>query len=155
MGGRFFETWPMTVYESGIPTHHVMTWEYNIKYSNAADVATVFDNWPGELVLSSYEIGTYIVTLIGYGERGGDDNPVAYAYKMSGDTGRCSWDLTAVLEAVRPNTDWNVHEYGKISVDSEMVTSWSSNGNFKHTYLLPKTDYSEVVKVINDLVDGK
>ena len=156
MGGRFFESWPMPIYESGDPTHHLMTWEYNIKFSGYDNAKTVFDNWCGELVLSSYEIGSYIVTMKGYAKRAEEGDPVALAYILhNNDTGRCSWDHTAVLEAIRPSVYWNLHKFGKISVDEEMVTTFKECENFKHSYLLPKVDYEEIRKVIDDLVDGK
>lgn len=156
MGGRFFESWPMVLFESGDPTHHVMTWEYNIRGSGYENASTVFNNWKGELVLSSYEIGSYIVSMVGYGKRAREGDPVALAYQIhNGDTGRCSWDLTAVLEAVRPGVYWNHHAFGKISVDQDMVTHWNKNEDFRHTYLLPKADYEEILHTIDDLVDGK
>jgi inosine-uridine nucleoside N-ribohydrolase len=156
MGGRFFESWPMVIYACAIPTNHPMTWEYNIKGSGYEDATTVFENWSGELILSSYEIGTYIYTMKGYAKRAQIGDPVAYAYQLhNNDTGRYSWDHTAVLEAIRPNRYWNFHEYGKISVDQEMVTHWSSNDEYRHTYLLPKTDYEEIRRIIDDLLDGK
>ena len=155
MGGRFFESWPMILFESGIPTHHVMTWEYNIRGSGYENAVTVFENWNGELVLSSYEIGSFIVTMVGYGQRAAAGDPVALAYEIyNGDKGRCSWDLTAVLEAIRPGVYWNLHEFGKISVDEEMVTHWSKSDSGKHTYLLPKVDYQEIQQVIDDLIDS-
>lgn len=156
MGGRFFESWPMVLFESGDPTHHVMTWEYNIRGSGYEDARTVFDNWRGELVLSSYEIGSYIVTMVGYGSRAAAGDPVARAYQLhNGDTGRCSWDHTAVLEAIRPGQYWHYHAFGKVSVDEDMVTHWQPNEQFRHTYLLPKADYAEVRQVIDDLLDEK
>ena len=155
MGGRFFESWPMIVYESGNPTHHVMTWEYNIRFSGYENAKTVFDNWRGELVLSSYEIGSFIVTMKGYAKRAKEGDPVAWAYQVhNGDVGRCSWDHTAVLEAIRPGAYWNLHEFGKISVGEDMVTRWEKSDEFKHTYLLPKVDYEEIRRVIDGLVDG-
>ncbi|MBR6737394.1 MAG: nucleoside hydrolase [Clostridia bacterium] len=154
MGGRFFETWPMTLYESGDPTHHVMTWEYNVKRSGHKDAKAVFDNWPNELVLSSYEIGSYIVTMKGYGKRAQKGDPVALAYNISiGDNGRCSWDHTAVLEAVRPGVYWNKREFGKISIDENMVTHFIRCENGSHTYLLPKLDYETIRKTIDDLIN--
>ena len=156
MGGRFFESWPMTIYEGGNPESHVMTWEYNIRGSGYENAKTVFDNWPGELVLANYEIGAYIVSMVGYAKRAKAGDPVAHAYQVhNNDTGRCSWDHTAVLEAIRPGRYWNVHEHGKISVDEEMVTHWNRSEHWKHTYLLPKADYEEVRQAIDDLVDGK
>lgn len=155
MGGRFFESWPMTLYESGDPTHHVMTWEYNIRNSGFNDATTVFENWPGELVLSSYEIGSYIVSMNGYAQRAKVGNPVARAYLLhKSEQGRCSWDHTAILEAIHPGCYWNLHEYGKISVDHDMVTHWNKCPESKHTYLLPKTDYCEICNVIDALLEG-
>lgn len=155
MGGRFFESWPMVIYESGNPTHHIITWEYNIKGSAYETAKAVFENWDSELVLSSYEIGTYIRTMVGYAQRADEGDPVAHAYQLhNNDTGRCSWDHTAVLEAIRPGQYWNFHEYGKISVDEEMVTHWNPSHDGKHTYLLPKVDYEDIRQVIDDLVDG-
>lgn len=156
MGGRFFESWPMIVYESGNPAHHVMTWEYNIRGSGYSAAKTVFDEWSGELILASYEIGTYIVTMKGYATRAKLGDPVALAYQLhNGDTGRCSWDHTAVLEAIRPGVYWNLHEFGKISLDEESVTHWEKSNTSKHSYLLPKKDYEQIRQVIDDLLDGK
>ena len=154
MGGRFFESWPMILYESGNPTHHVMTWEYNIRGSGYENAKTVFENWPGKLVLSSYEIGSYIVSMVGYASRAPKEDPVALAYQLHNqDTGRCSWDHTAVLEAIRPGVYWNYHQFGQIMVDREMVTHWHSRPDSRHTYLLPKVDYEQIRQVIDELVD--
>lgn len=156
MGGRFYESWPMIIYESGNPASHVMTWEYNIKFSEYEDALAVFANWDSELVLASYEIGAYIISMVGYAARAKAGDPVALAYQIhNGDTGRCSWDLTAVLEAIRPGVYWNLHEYGKISIDADMVTHWNKQIDGKHSYLLPKADYQEICQVIDDLVEGK
>ena len=156
MGGRFFESWPMILYESGNPNHHIMTWEYNIRSAGYDVARTVFENWSGELVLASYELGSYIVSMVGYAKRAPKGDPVAYAYQLhNGDTGRPSWDHTAVLEAIRPGIYWNYHEFGQITVDEELVTHWNRSGDFKHSYLLPKEDYKEIKQVIDDLLDGK
>lgn len=156
MGGRFFESWPMILYESGDPTHHVMTWEYNIRGSGYETAATVLENWSGELVLSSYEIGSYIVSMVDFAKHSRKGDPVAAAYQLfSQDRGRCSWDHTAVLEAIRPGVYWNTHEFGQISVDRDMVTHWNRCKGGKHTYLMPKADYEDIRRVIDDLVMEK
>ena len=156
MGGRFFESWPMTVYADGNLTGgHVVTWEWNIKYNNAGIVDAVLDEWPGELVFASYEIGNYIKTMEGYPARAGMGDPVALAYELHNrGAGRCSWDQTAMLEAVRPGKYWNLHAYGRISVDDELVTHWSPDPTCRHSYLLPKADYEDIRRVIDDLLDG-
>lgn len=156
MGGRFLESWPMPIHADDDPAAQLVTWEWNIRASGPEDMQLVCDRWPGELVYSSYEIGTYIVTLKDFPSRARKGDPVAAAYEAHNwGRGRCSWDLTAMLEAVRPGVYWNYHEFGKITVDEEMVTHWQRDMQKKHTYLLPKVDYEEIRQVIDDLVDGK
>jgi len=152
MGGRFFESWPMVIYESGTIGHHEMTWEYNIIGSgNNARIAC--DEWTGELVFASYELGTYIKTMVGYPSKVPAEDPVGRAYDLHNQgTGRCSWDQTAMLEAVRPGVYWNYHEYGRVTVDDEYVTHWNREEGGKHTYMLPKVDYEEIRKIMDDLI---
>ena len=93
--------------------------------------------------------------MVGYPERAPKNDPVAVAYQLHNQgKGRCSWDQTAMLEAVRPGIYWNYHKFGKISVDEKFITRWEENANANHTYLMPKVDYEEIRKVIDDLVDG-
>ncbi|MBR5742212.1 MAG: nucleoside hydrolase, partial [Clostridia bacterium] len=114
------------------------------------------DLWPGELVFSSYEIGSYIRTMAGYPDRAPEGDPVAEAYRLHNQgKGRCSWDLTAMLEAVRPGVYWHYHAPGRVRVDREMVTRWEPEEKGLHTYLLPKVDYEEIRKVIDGIVDGR
>lgn len=150
MGGRFFESWPMPI----MMGNDAVTWEWNIKGSGLKDAQTVCNEWTGELVFSSFEIGRYIITMVDYPNRIGLQSPVAYAYEVHNHgAGRNSWDQTAMLEAVRPNTYWYYHEYGKITVGDDFVTRWEKDENKKHTYLLPKVDYEVIRQVIDDLVD--
>lgn len=156
MGGRFFESWPMTIYPDGNPNGTPVTWEWNIKGAPLQDVQAVCDQWPGELVFSSYEIGSYIWTMRNFADRARVGDPVALAYEVhSHGIGRCSWDHTAMLDAIRPGVYWSYHTFGKISVDEEYVTHWYPQEGGKHTYLLPKVDYEAIRQVIDDLVDGK
>ncbi|MBR5446213.1 MAG: nucleoside hydrolase [Clostridia bacterium] len=156
MGGRFFESWPMPIYAAIQPIGDPSTWEWNIYGSGLETARAAFDNWCGELVLSSFEIGTYIVTMQGYPDRAAEGDPVAEAYRIhNGGTGRNSWDHTAMLEAIRPGAYWNYHEYGRVWVDENLVTHWKPDAEYRHTYLLPKTDYEVIRQVIDDLVDGK
>ena len=156
MGGRFTESWPMTIYPDGNPAGGAVTWEWNIYGSGLETARTAFDSWMGELVLSSYEIGSYIHTMAGYPDRAAKGDPVALAYEIHNHgAGRCSWDHTAMLEAVRPGRYWNYHAMGRITVDGALVTHWSPEAGGLQTYLLPKVDYEEIQQVIDDLVDGK
>ena len=156
MGGRFFESWPMTIYPDGNSAGAPVTWEWNIRASGIKAARTVCDEWEGELVFSSYEIGSYIRTMVGYPDRAPADDPVARAYEVHNHgAGRCSWDLTAMLDAVRPGVYWSYHAFGQVSVDDALVTHWTEKEGGRHTYLLPKDDYETVRKVLDDLIDGK
>ncbi len=152
MGGRFFESWPMLLYESGNPQSHVMTWEYNIRGSGKS-AKTACDEWTGELVFASYELGSYITTMVGYPSKVPPSDPVGRAYDIHNHgAGRCSWDQTAMLEAVRPGVYWNYHEFGRITVDDEYVTHWTREEGGQHTYLLPKADYEDIRRIVDDLI---
>jgi len=156
MGGRFFESWPMPIYAAISAVGEPSTWEWNIYGSGLETARAAFDNWCGELVLSSFEIGTYIVTMKDYPSRAAKGDPVALAYEIHNHgAGRNSWDQTAMLEAIRPGVYWNYHTFGRIWVDDNLVTHWKPEEGCRHTYLLPKADYEEVRQVIDDLVDGK
>ena len=156
MGGRFFESWPMVLYPDGNTAGDPVTWEWNIKCSGLQAAQTACNGWPGELVFASYELGSYIKTMVGYPHRAQEGDPVAAAYEIHNrGRGRCSWDQTAMLEAVRPGVYWNYHEFGDITVGDDFVTRWKRSENAKHTYLMPKADYEDIRQVIDDLVDGK
>ncbi len=152
MGGRFFESWPMIIRADNKPEGKVVDWEWNI-HTAIKEAQDVCNNWPGTLIFSSYEIGNYINTMVDFPKKVSSSHPVGMAYEVfNHGKGRCSWDHTVVLEAVRPNQYWSYHEFGKIRVDDEGVTHWYRKENGKHSFLLPKTDYEEIRSVIDELV---
>ena len=152
MGGRFVGSWPMDIL-SGQGKKVLAEW--NIK-EDVACSQTVCNHWPGKLIFSSYEIGLWIVSMTGYVSTASKDDPVRRAYELhhlAGDAGRESWDHTAVLQAVRPDRGyWNLHPWGRITVDDVGVTSWVPEENGQHTYLLPHEDYSVIRDIINSLI---
>jgi hypothetical protein len=155
MGGRFFESWPMVIFPDGSASGNPVTKEWNIKGAGLFNAQTACDEWVGELVFSSYEIGSYVKTMVGFPSRARKGDPVGLAYEIHNrGKGRCSWDQTAMLEAIRPGKYWNYHAFGRISVDEDFVTHWTPDAERKHTYLLPKVDYADISKVIDDIVDG-
>lgn len=153
MGGRFKATWPMPIVERCVGE---LVAEYNIK-GDIHSAQTVCDNWPGELVFASYELGNYCITLknVQYDEK--IPNPVAYAYKLFGfSKGRESWDLTAALHGIRPNYDYYyLHEFGKVNVSDEGITTWEKSDNFRQSYLLPRKDYSFVEDDIEEIIESE
>ena len=153
MGGRFRETWPMPIAESGVGE---LLAEYNIKGDLEASKA-VCDCWPGELIFSSYEIGNYCITLkdLKYDEN--HPNPIALAYRLfCQNRGRESWDPTAALYAIRPDAGYYyLHPFGKISVSDDGVTTWEESTEFRHSYLIPRLNYADIEKTIDSVVTSQ
>lgn len=156
MGGRFFTSWPMEIYPDGNTAGTPVTWEWNIKGSGLQAAQTACNEWTGELIFASYELGSYIKTMVDFPRRARKGDPVAAAYEIyNRGKGRCSWDQTAMLEAVRPGVYWNLHEFGRITVGDDFVTQWHRAPGGQQSYLLPKADYEDIRQIIDDLVDGK
>jgi inosine-uridine nucleoside N-ribohydrolase len=119
--------------------------EYNV-YTDADAARKVFDRWPTPIAASGYEIGvaiTYPASSIesdfGYVR----DHPIAEAYrayaKMPYD--RPTWDLTAVMYAVRPDRGYfDLSQPGTITLDSGNVTRFAEDASGKHRYLTVTPD---------------
>ncbi|MBQ5761828.1 MAG: nucleoside hydrolase [Clostridia bacterium] len=150
MGGRFFEGWPGDYLYAGAP---VVT-EYNIR-SDIKAAQCVCDNWPGKLIFSSFEIGTACMSLK-YFHRLADKNPAAMSYKLhpsASVSGRESWDLTAMLQAIRPDRGyWKLSACGKINVSDEGVTSFEADETGKHYFLLPDAPESVIRDTMESLI---
>lgn len=131
--------------------HEKMEGEYNI----VADIKSaqgVFDSSPVPIILSSYEIGQKILTGKPLIDRG-VATPVSKSYEVYCNGNRESWDLTAVLYAVRGEEPfWKLHEYGEIKVDDKGVTTWKESTKKKHSYLIELTNPSEVEDELNKLL---
>lgn len=153
MGGRFFEYWPLRMYHDNRPELGEISWEWNIKDGGLDVDRTVLNQWPGELVFASYELGINIVSLKGIIKKAPENNPVAVAYNVHNKgAGRFSWDQTAVLEAVRPGEYWDYHEFGKITVGDDLVTRWSFEEGGRHTFLIPKVKNDDIANLIDELI---
>lgn len=130
--------------------------EWNIR-CDIPSAKTVCDGWPGELVFSGFEIGSACISLQDYTRLGNPADPtrLAYALHPSGKNGRESWDLTAMLEAVRPGQYWHYAPYGRITVDDSGITTLRPDPDCRHTYLLPRAASDEIRAVIDGLVMGR
>jgi inosine-uridine nucleoside N-ribohydrolase len=115
--------------------------EYNVK-TDIPSARKVFEEWPSPIVCSGFEIGQALLFPAASIQKDFSwvpDHPVAEAYRnykaMPYD--RPSWDLTAVLYAVRPE-----HHYfalspaGRISVDTDGQTIFIPAPDGKHRYLI-------------------
>lgn len=78
--------------------------EFNI-YCDTPASRVVAEQWPTEIIFSGFEIGNMIFTGKKLAQMDVEDSPVKDAYSLcfaEGDpNGRMSWDLTAVLVAVK------------------------------------------------------
>lgn len=114
--------------------------EYNVK-EDVASAAKVFGEWPTEIVASGYEIGEQIKFPAKNIERDfawAPKHPVVDGYraylKMPYD--RQTWDLTAVLYAVRPDDSYfGVSARGVIRVGQGGETRFDADPNGGHRYL--------------------
>ena len=114
--------------------------EYNIKIDQPAS-AKLFAEWPTPIEVSGFEIGQAILFSAASIEndfRYVEHHPVADAYrhykKMPYD--RETWDLTAVLQAIRPGRDYfGLSRPGTIRVDEESLTHFLPSKEGKHRFL--------------------
>lgn len=114
--------------------------EYNV-YIDAEASRTVFARWPTRLVASGFEIGLAIPYPAQSIEKDFGyipDHPIAEAYRlyMKMPYHRPTWDLTAVLYAVRPDHDYFGLSYpGKVALGEKNVTEFAESRDGRHQYL--------------------
>ena len=114
--------------------------EYNV-VTDAESARTVFERWPTPIVATGYEIGEAILYPAESIEKDYGwvkDHPVAEAYraweKMPYD--RPTWDLTAVLYAVRPDRGYfGLSPKGTITLDEKNVTRFTADENGAHRFV--------------------
>jgi len=127
---------------------------------------TVFQNWPGPVIISGGEIGRPIRT----GDRlitlNTTNSPVVDAYTISiaedrMDTvstiryrkgGRSSYDQTAVLVAVRDTSNYFGLERGIMTVNHDASIEWAPGDSGNHYRLLAKMSKQELTVAIEDLM---
>lgn len=126
--------------------------EYNV-HIDVPSAKTVFEQWPGPIVFSGFEIGRdllYPAVAIARDFSYAHPHPIAESYraykKMPYD--RPTWDLTAVLEAVRPGRYFGNSEKGKVSVEANGITRFTA-GSGDRTYLrLDPAKRAETLEVL-------
>lgn len=115
--------------------------EYNVKI-DIESASKVINDWPTPVVFSGFEIGEAILYPAVSIERDFsyvDRHPVADAYraykKMPYD--RQTWDLTAVLYAVRPDRGYfALSAPGRVRVEKDGRTVHEPNAAGPHRYLI-------------------
>jgi inosine-uridine nucleoside N-ribohydrolase len=113
--------------------------EYNVKIDIEA-ARKLFGESPAPIVFSGYEVGKQILypaSSIEHDFGYVPHHPVADAYRdyMKMPYDRPTWDLTAVLYAVRPKDSFSLSPKGRVTVDAEGVTAFAEEKNGPHQYL--------------------
>lgn len=129
--------------------------EYNLMWDTAASVRAVND-WPTPVVFSGFAIGA----AIHVGEclrRTPKANPVRACYEhYNGLNDRESWDLTAVLYAVRGGGNlWDLSEPGLCLMHAAIphgYNAWVSAPSQTHRYLVERMPPADVGGILEGLM---
>lgn len=127
--------------------------EYNVRI-DAASANKVFERWPTPIVFSGFEIGRELLfpaSSIEHDFGYAVPHPVAESYraykKMPYD--RPTWDLTAVLEAVRPDRGYFAKsENGTVAVDANGVTHFTAGAGDRQFLRLDAAKRAEILSVL-------
>ena len=115
--------------------------EFNVQ-KDTASARKLFELWPGDIVASGFEIGEAMKFPAARIEKDfawAADHPVVDAYRayMKMPYDRQTWDLTAVLYAVRPGGGYfGLSAPGWITADDAGLTSFRAQAAGKHRYLV-------------------
>lgn len=125
--------------------------EYNI-FKDGQAAQKVFAEWPTPIVTSPLDVGLtilYPARVIENDFSWANTHPIVEAYKayqpMPYD--RPTWDLTAVLYAIEPDSGYfNRSEQGTITVDENNFTNFTPNKYGKHAYLSVTPEQAQKIK---------
>jgi purine nucleosidase len=115
----------------------------------------VVNNWPTPILFSGFEIGGEIVTMKNPGVAAPKNSPVYRAYDLFNHlTGRQSWDLTAVLAAVRdPHLYWDIKENGCVYIEPRFGNNtWIPSPQIGHSYLVRKVPAADMGALLDSIM---
>ncbi|HUD99660.1 MAG TPA: nucleoside hydrolase [Bryobacteraceae bacterium] len=127
--------------------------EYNVRI-DVASAKAVFEHWPTPMVFSGFEIGRDLLYPAGSIEHDfayAQPHPIAESYrayhKMPYD--RPTWDLTAVLEAVRPEHGYFGRSVtGTVQVESNGATRLTPGAGDRQYLRLDPAKRAEILEVL-------
>lgn len=128
--------------------------EFNV-YIDAAASKYVFENWPGEVIFTGFEIGKEILTGLRVMKMP-VKSPVKDVFRISipmaeeDRNGRMSWDETAVLIAVYGTDGFFDTRRGTILIDESGNNKWVDDPEGKHQYVIQKMPVPGITKFIED-----
>jgi inosine-uridine nucleoside N-ribohydrolase len=129
--------------------------EFNIYMDSAASKYT-FENWPGEIIFTGFEIGWEIRTGLRLIKSPVENSPVKDVFRISiplseeDKYGRMSWDETAALIGVYGTKGFFDTRRGSIIVNSNGSNSWRDDPAGNQYYVIQKMPVSVMARFIED-----
>ncbi|MCX6302259.1 MAG: nucleoside hydrolase [Bacteroidia bacterium] len=129
--------------------------EFNI-YVDSASSKYVYENWPGEIIFTGFEIGWEIRTGLRLIKSPVTGSPVKDVFRISiplseeDKYGRMSWDETAVLIGVYGTEGFFNTARGKIIVYPDGSNAWEDDPEGKHQYVIQKMPVPDIARFIED-----
>jgi inosine-uridine nucleoside N-ribohydrolase len=129
--------------------------EFNV-YIDSVSSKKVFENWPGKIVFTGFEVGSRIFTGLRLINSDIRNSPVKDVFRISmavspeDRNGRMSWDETAVLIGVYGTEKFFDTVQGKIIVNEDGSNSWLDSTEGKHFYVKMKKPVNEIATFIED-----
>ena len=129
--------------------------EFNI-YMDSTSSKYVYENWPGEIIFTGFEIGSEIHTGLKLIKSDIQNSPVKDVFRISiplsaeDKEGRMSWDETAVLIGVYGTERFFDTVRGKIVVNTDGSNTWENSPDGKQFYVKQKMPVSQISAFIED-----
>ena len=129
--------------------------EFNVFMDSTAS-KFVYENWPGDVIFTGFEIGSEIHTGLKLIKSDVKDSPVKDVFRISiplsteDKDGRMSWDETAVLIGVYGTNGFFDTVRGKIIVNPDGSNSWENSSEGKQFYVKQKMSISQISAFIED-----
>jgi inosine-uridine nucleoside N-ribohydrolase len=123
--------------------------EFNI-YMDSAASKYVYENWPGEIIFTGFEIGWEIRTGLKLINSDIKNSPVKDVFRISiplseeDKYGRMSWDETAVLIGVYGTDGFFDTVRGKIIVNPDGSNTWENNPDGNQLYVKQKMPVPQI-----------
>lgn len=123
--------------------------EFNIDMDSTAS-KYVYENWPGEVIFTGFEIGAAIHTGLKLINSDIQNSPVKDVFRISiplaaeDKEGRMSWDETAVLIGVYGTEGFFDTVRGRIIIDAHGNNTWEDSSDGKQLYVKQKMSVPEI-----------
>ncbi|MGD0754782.1 MAG: nucleoside hydrolase [Bacteroidales bacterium] len=127
--------------------------EFNI-YMDSVASKYVYENWPGEVIFTGFEIGSEIHTGLKLIKSEIKNSPVKDVFRISiplsaeDKDGRMSWDETAVLIGVYGTDGFFDTVRGKIIINTDGSNKWENTPDGKQFYVKQKMPIPQISSFI-------